>query len=182
MAMGFPKKAIKALEDGCRIAGTKGAMVWVERLKFLLENPSEYRQVAEEAVQAFPPSEELWNTVLSLQPPHRQLEFLQKAVCALPTSESLWSRLVDATHLRRTRRKILQRFGHDPSTKLWALFAQPEPRTEQALKIFASVREKHLPCPLQWSNVPTMNVVLSRSWATPSAVGETCCSAKWACC
>jgi tetratricopeptide (TPR) repeat protein len=145
MAMGFPKRAWKALEDGCRIAGSKGAVVWLERLKHLSERPSEYRAVAEEAVKAFPSSEELWNAVLSVQPLHRQLEFLQRGVIAVPTSESLWSRLVDATPSNSDKRKILQRaLATTPSlTKLWARFAYLEPRVEQAMRIFTSVREKH---------------------------------------
>lgn len=128
--MNMAKRAEQTLIEGCARTGSKGSMIWEERLSYIPEsNPAARRQLLEEATTACPSAETLWVELLKYEPPHTQLNWLQRAVIACPSSEQLWLRVVQQAPTPADQKKIIRSaLQRSPALPLlWSKLACLEP-------------------------------------------------------
>ncbi|EKG04897.1 hypothetical protein TCSYLVIO_004040 [Trypanosoma cruzi] len=142
--MGLSKKAHQTLIEGCRLTGSKGPLIWKERLEHT-QDPAAKRQLLEEAVKACLGCEELWLLLLEHEPPHGQLHWLQQAVMVCPSSEKLWLRVLLHISAPRDQKKIIRK-ALEVTPKLpslWAMLARLE-SYETGKAIFNAAAAEHL--------------------------------------
>ncbi|ORC87322.1 uncharacterized protein TM35_000221210 [Trypanosoma theileri] len=142
--MGMIKKAQQTLMEGCRMTGSKGPLIWKERLEHM-QDPTAQRKLLEEAVKICCGCEELWILLLEHEPPHEHLHWLQQAVMACPASESLWLRVLEHIPTPRDQKKIIRKaLEVTPQLpSLWAMLARLEDY-ETGKAIFNAAAAEHL--------------------------------------